>query len=165
MRLALVHLVSAKREPDHASYLLLDVPFIPQLSYGHTRGGRIDGLLRQPYELAGIELIMLGKGEEKLALNQLWLHGLISGPSVLPGDISRYGPSVPVSVTLVECTNAAAPRRDSIPLVLLDRIGPCAQADTRHNECGQVPRGTLQSGSLIRAGLYCKADWVSLTAQ
>ena len=78
MRLALVYLVSAKRKPDYAPYLLLDVSFIPQLSHGHTRGGRIDGLLRQPHELAGIVLIVQCKGDEKLALNQLWLHGLIS---------------------------------------------------------------------------------------
>jgi hypothetical protein len=92
MRLALVYLVSAKRKPDYAPYLLLDVSFIPQLSHGHTRGGRIDGLLRQPHELAGIEFIMLGKGDEKFGLDRLWLHGLISESSVLPGDISLVWP-------------------------------------------------------------------------
>ena len=84
MRFALVHVVSAKRKSDHAPDLFLDVPFVPQLSYRHTREGGIDGLLRQPHELARIELIVLGKGDEKLGLDRLLLHWFISGSSVLP---------------------------------------------------------------------------------
>jgi hypothetical protein len=52
-------------------------------------------------------LVVLGQGNEKLGLDGRLLHWIISGPSVLPGDISRNGPSVPVCVTLVECTNEA----------------------------------------------------------
>jgi hypothetical protein len=107
MRLALVDVVAAKRESDHASYLLLDVALVPQLGDGHSREGGIDGLLRQPHKLARILLVVLGQGDEKLGLDGRLLHLISSGSSVLPGDISRNGPSVPGSVTLVDCTNAA----------------------------------------------------------
>jgi hypothetical protein len=52
-------------------------------------------------------LVVLGQGDEKLGLNGRLLHLNVSGSSVLLGDISRNGPSVPLWVTLVECTNAA----------------------------------------------------------
>ena len=74
MRLALVHVISAKRESDHASYLFLDVTLVPQLSYRHSREGGIDGLLWQPHELARILLVVLGQGDEKLGLDRRLLH-------------------------------------------------------------------------------------------
>ena len=107
MRLAFVDVVTAKREPDHASYLLLDVAFVPQLGDSDACKGGIDGLLGQPYELAGIVLVVLCQGDEKLGLNGRWLHLISSRSSVPSSDISRNGPSVPASVTIVECTNAA----------------------------------------------------------
>jgi len=111
MRLAFVHVVSAKRKPDYASHLFLDVAFVAQLGYCHTGERRIDGLLRQSHELAGVVFVVLGQSNEKFGLDGRWLHLINSGSSVPRGDISRNGPSVPASVTLVECTNAAGSYR------------------------------------------------------
>jgi hypothetical protein len=54
--------------------LFLDIPFVPQLGYGHTRERGIDRLLRQSHELAGIVLVVLGQSDEQLGLDRLWLH-------------------------------------------------------------------------------------------
>src|ERR1700690_185004 len=87
-RLALVHVVPAQRKPDYAPHLFLDVAFVPQLGYRNAREGRINRLLRQSYELAGIVLVVFGQGDEKLALDRLCLHWLSLHPVCFPREIS-----------------------------------------------------------------------------
>jgi len=73
-RLAPVHLVPARRQSDYASDLLLDIALVPQFGYCDTCEGRINCLLRQPYELAGIVLVVLRQGDKKFGLDRRWLH-------------------------------------------------------------------------------------------
>jgi hypothetical protein len=73
-RHAPINLISARRKPDYAPHLFLDIPLVAQFGYSHTRERRIDSLLRQPHELTRIVLIVLDEGDEKLGLDRLWLH-------------------------------------------------------------------------------------------
>ena len=108
MRLALEHVVSAKREPDHTAHLFFDVALISQFGNRHPRRRRIDRLLRQGHKFLRVVLIVLGQGEKKFGLDRRALHLIFSGSSVPLRKSSRNGTSVGLRVTLVECTNAAS---------------------------------------------------------
>jgi hypothetical protein len=73
-RHAPINLISPRRKPHHAPYLLFDIPLITQLGHGHTRERGIDCLLRQSHELTRIVLIVLDESDEKFGLDRLWLH-------------------------------------------------------------------------------------------